>query len=137
MVWNFENLLCDIVDDVNNMTAFERMFVANVQAQQVTIQFLQKYFLIFDSEDREQLLTSYTKDAYFTMTPFVPRNPMDDRNLRGINYKDDRQKLVEHGRWPICVFLQNGTNFSLFSHTYHNHQSHCGRNNVGYGRRNV
>ena len=52
-------VLCDIVDEGNNMTAFERMFAANVQ--QFTIQFFQKYFLIFDSADREQLLTSYTK----------------------------------------------------------------------------
>ena len=98
MVWIFENLLCDIVDEGNNMTACERMFVANVQAQRFTIQFLQKYFLIFDSEDREQLLTSYTKDACFTMTPLNLRNPMDDRNLCGINYTDDRQKLVDVGQ---------------------------------------
>ena len=39
MVWIFENLLCDIVDEGNNRTAFERMFVANVQAQQFTVQF--------------------------------------------------------------------------------------------------
>ena len=88
-------MLCDIVDEGNNMTPFGRMFAANVQAQQFTIQFLQKYFLIFNSEDREQLLTSYTKDACFTMTPFDPRNPMDDGNLCGINYTDDRQKLVD------------------------------------------
>ena len=48
-------VLCVIVDEGNNMAAFERMFVANVQAQEITVQFLQKYFLIFDSEDREQL----------------------------------------------------------------------------------
>ena len=72
-------VLCDIVDEENNMAAFERMFVANVQVQQFTIlQFLQKYFLIIVSEDREQLLTSYTKDACFTMTPFDPGNPMVD-----------------------------------------------------------
>ena len=94
MVWIFGNLCCAkeyIVDEGNNMAAFERMFVANVQAQQFTIQFLQKYFLIFDSEDREQLLTAYTKDACFTMTQFDPRNPMDERNLCGINHTDDRQ----------------------------------------------
>ena len=71
-------VLCDIVDERNNMTPSERMLVANVQAQQFTIQFLQKYFLILDGEDREQLLTSYTRDACFTMTPFDPRNPMVD-----------------------------------------------------------
>ena len=110
-------VLCDIVDEGNNMAAFERMFVANVQAQQFTLQFLLKYFLIFGSEDREQLLISYTKDACFTMTQFDPRNPTDDRNLCGINHTDDRQKLVEHGRWPILAFFYKMPRTSHYSHT--------------------
>ena len=37
-------VLCDIVDEGNNMAAFDRMFVVNVQAQQFTIQFFIKIF---------------------------------------------------------------------------------------------
>ena len=51
------------------------------------------------------------------MTPFDPRNPMDDRNLCGINYTDDRQKLVEHGRWPIVAFFCKMPRTSHYSHT--------------------
>ena len=51
------------------------------------------------------------------MTPFDPRNPMDDRNLCGINYTDDRQKLVEHGRWPIVAFFYKMPRSSHYSHT--------------------
>lgn len=41
--------LCDVVNEGNNMTAFERIFAANVQAQQFTrqfLKFLQKYIFL-------------------------------------------------------------------------------------------
>ena len=33
------------------------------------------------------------------------------------NYTDDRQKLVEHGRWPIVAFFYKMPRSSHYSHT--------------------
>lgn len=64
--------------------------------------------MICDSEDRERLLTSYTKDACFNMTPFDPHNPIEDRNLCGsnsnVNFSDNMQKLVKRGRCQSLRF---------------------------------
>ena len=68
-------ILFDVVDEGNKMPPFQRMFVANAKAQQVASQFLQQYFLIFDSENREPLLDAYVEHACFSMTVFYPHNP--------------------------------------------------------------
>ena len=60
--------LSDAMDEGNIMPASERMLAANAQAQQIARQFLKQYFLIFDSEKREPLLSAYTRDASFSMT---------------------------------------------------------------------
>ncbi|KAK1125155.1 hypothetical protein K0M31_006495 [Melipona bicolor] len=83
-------MLCGVVNEGNNMPASAE----SEQAQQFAIQFLQEYFLIFDSENRERLLNLYAKDACFSMTPFDPHIPIEDR-----------EKLLEQGRWPIVSFL--------------------------------
>ncbi|KAK1125150.1 hypothetical protein K0M31_006490 [Melipona bicolor] len=83
-------MLCGVVNGGNNMPASAE----SEQAQQFVIQFLQEYFLIFDSENRERLLNLYAKDACFSMTPFDPHIPIEDR-----------EKLLEQGRWSIVPFL--------------------------------
>ncbi|KOX67440.1 Nuclear RNA export factor 1 [Melipona quadrifasciata] len=83
--------LCSVVNQRNNVPASG----ASEQAsEQFVTQFLQEYFLIFDSENRERLLNLYAKDACFSMTPFDPHKPIEDR-----------EKLLEHGRWPIVSFF--------------------------------
>lgn len=64
-------LLSNVVNGGNAMLAPERMLAANAHAQQIAIHFLQQYFLIFDSENRE-LLNACTRDAYFSMTVLMP-----------------------------------------------------------------
>lgn len=44
------------------------MFVADVKAQEIASQFLQQYFTIFDSENRQPLLDAYNEHAYFSVT---------------------------------------------------------------------
>lgn len=50
------------------MPSCQRMFVANAKAQEIASQFLQQYFLIFDSENRQPLLDAYDEHACFSMT---------------------------------------------------------------------
>lgn len=99
------------------MTATEKIFAANVHSQLFTKQYLQKYYLKIDSQDRERLLTSFTKDECFSMIPFDPRNPMDNRNLCGINYTDNRQKLVKQERWTIVAFFYKMLRTTHYSET--------------------
>ena len=75
-----------VMDEGNNLPASERKFVASKEAQEFVRQFIQQYFLIFDSEKREPLLKAYASDACLTMFDAHSRNSsqlngylMDDR----------------------------------------------------------
>lgn len=61
-------ILFDVADEGNKMPPSQRMFVANAKAQEIASQFLQQYFLIFDSENRQPLLDAYVEHACFSMT---------------------------------------------------------------------
>lgn len=65
-------ILFDVVDEGNKIPPSQRMFVANAKAQEVASRFLQQYFLIFDSENRQPLLDAYVEHACFSMTVSYP-----------------------------------------------------------------
>lgn len=67
-------ILFDVADDGNKMPSSQKMFVANAKAQEVASQFLQQYFLIFDSGNRQRLLFAYDEHACFSMTIFYSQN---------------------------------------------------------------
>lgn len=46
----------------------QRMFVSDSKAREIASQFLERYFLIFDSENRQPLLDAYNEHACFSMT---------------------------------------------------------------------
>lgn len=56
------------------MPSSQRMFVTNAKAQEIASQFLQQYFLIFDSENRQPLLDAYAEHACFSMTVSYSQN---------------------------------------------------------------
>ncbi|KAK9294277.1 hypothetical protein QLX08_011060 [Tetragonisca angustula] len=102
--------LSDAVDE-GNMPASERMLAANAQAQHIASQFLEQYFLIFDSEKREPLLSAYTRDACFSITVF-DRHRSSNPNMLNEYIMDDRkyntqkqQKLLKQGRLQIVAYL--------------------------------
>ncbi|XP_033311545.1 nuclear RNA export factor 1-like [Bombus bifarius] len=118
-------ILFDVVDEGNKIPPSQRMFVANAKAQEIASQFLQQYFLIFDSENRQPLLDAYVEHACFSMTVSYPphytnklngylmenrnlienKNLMDNRNLYRTNDTNRRQKLLKHGRLPVVSFI--------------------------------
>ncbi|KAK1125144.1 hypothetical protein K0M31_006484 [Melipona bicolor] len=83
-------MLYGVVNEGNNMPAS----ATSERAQLFAIEFLQDYFQIFDSENREQLLNLYANDASFSTTLFDPHIPIEDG-----------EKLLEQGRWPIVSFF--------------------------------
>jgi len=46
----------------------QRLFVKNEKVYESASQFFRKYFMIFDSENRQQLLTAYEENAFFSIT---------------------------------------------------------------------
>ena len=125
--WMISELkLCVAVGEGNNMAVPKRMFLTKAQAEQIVREFLEQYFLTFDTDNREQFLTAYANDACFSMILFDPHNPhnshnpnnlneyiTDDRNVSRIDDTDDTKKLLIQGRWPIVKFL------CKMSQTYH------------------
>ena len=123
---DLSELKCVAVGEGNNMAVPKRMFLTKAQAEQIVKEFLEQYFLIFDTDNREKLLTAYANDACFSMILFDPHNPhnshnpnnfneyiTDDRNVSRIDDTDDTKKLLIQGRWPIVKFLYK------MSQTYH------------------
>ncbi|KZC12807.1 PREDICTED: nuclear RNA export factor 1-like [Dufourea novaeangliae] len=105
-------ILFDLTNDGNKMPLPRRMFVSNAKAQNIASQFLQQYFLIFDSDNRQALLDAYDEHACFSMTTSCSHNNSnksniyftENRNLYRVN-NSRRQKLLKQGRLIIVSFL--------------------------------
>ena len=63
-------ILFDVEDEKLKLPPTQRMFIvqSNAKAQEVATQFLQQYFMVFDSENRQPLLDAYHEHASFSMT---------------------------------------------------------------------
>lgn len=85
-------VLSDEVNEGNIMPASERILAINAQAQQIASQFLEQYFLIFDSEKRGLLLCACTRDACFSMTLFDHHHSSNPNMLNGYLMDDRRHK---------------------------------------------
>ncbi|XP_036141091.1 nuclear RNA export factor 1 isoform X2 [Monomorium pharaonis] len=102
-----------IVSDVHDAAKIpsQRIFIIDPSIQEDMNQFLEKYFLIFDGNDRAYLLDAYEKYAYFSVTLSSSRNNKlnkylrESRNLFRINDTTRRRKLLKQGRLPVVSFL--------------------------------
>ncbi|XP_029156368.1 nuclear RNA export factor 1-like [Nylanderia fulva] len=104
-------IVFDVVDEAAKVPSSQRMFIADTKAQQIASQFLQQYFTIFDSDNRQPLLDAYDEHACFSMTITTSHNNklngylMENRNLFRIYDTARRQKLLKHGRLPVVSFI--------------------------------
>ncbi|XP_030161491.1 nuclear RNA export factor 2-like isoform X1 [Lynx canadensis] len=79
------------------------------------LQFLQQYYLIYDSEDRQGLLCAYHYKACFSLTiPFNPKDPApsslckyfkESRNMKKIKDPYLRVQLLKHTKHDIVCSL--------------------------------
>ncbi|ELK29127.1 Nuclear RNA export factor 2 [Myotis davidii] len=102
----------------------------------LVFQFLLQYYLIYDSEDRESLLSAYHEEACFSLTvPFNSKDPAlsnlceylkDNRNMKNLKDSDLRFQLLKHTKCEIvnslCVFPKtqhdlNSYVVDLWAHT--------------------
>ncbi|XP_066582089.1 nuclear RNA export factor 1-like [Prorops nasuta] len=105
-------ILFDVADDGVKLPPTNRMFVANAKVQDVASQFLQQYFAIFDSENRQPLLDAYHEHACFSLTVSYAHNTnkfnpylAENRNLFRSNDPNKRRKLLKQGRLPVVSFI--------------------------------
>ena len=94
-----------VMDEGNNLPASERKFVASKQAQEFLRQFIQQYFLIFDSEKRKPLLKKYARDECLTM--FDAHSRRNSNQLNGY-LMDDRKNNTNEKNYRnrgVCQLL--------------------------------
>ncbi|XP_012276840.1 nuclear RNA export factor 1 [Orussus abietinus] len=100
-------------EDEIKLPPTQRTFTINNEARQIATTFLQQYFTIFDSEDRQPLLNAYNEDAFFSLTISVPYAGVNrfsaylpvNRNLFRVNDSEKRNRLLKRGRLPIVTLI--------------------------------
>ncbi|XP_043283476.1 nuclear RNA export factor 1 [Venturia canescens] len=102
----------DVENEGTKLPPTQRMFVANAKAQEIASQFLQQYFLIFDSDNRQPLLDAYHEQASFSLTLSQSYNSnkfnayhADNRNLKRVTDAVRRRKLLKVGRLPVVSYI--------------------------------
>lgn len=117
-------IVFDVVDEAAKVPPSQRMFVADGKAQEIASQFLQQYFTVFDSENRQPLLDAYDEHACFSMTISTFHNNKsngyltENRNLFRIYDTVRRQKLLKHGRLPVVSFISEMPRTKHFLDTF-------------------
>nr|XP_030689702.1 nuclear RNA export factor 1 isoform X3 [Globicephala melas] len=81
----------------------------------LVLHFLQQYYAIYDSGDRQQLLDAYHDGACCSLSiPFTPQNPArsnlaeyfkDSRNVKKLKDPTLRFRLLKHTRLNVVAFL--------------------------------
>ncbi|XP_011861620.1 PREDICTED: nuclear RNA export factor 1-like isoform X2 [Vollenhovia emeryi] len=87
----------------------QRMFVSDPKIQEIASQFLQQYFTILDSDNRQPLLDAYAENACLSLTisNFYKLNGYytENRNIFRTIDSNRRHKLLKQGRLPVVSFI--------------------------------
>ncbi|XP_006214897.1 nuclear RNA export factor 1 [Vicugna pacos] len=81
----------------------------------LVLHFLQQYYAVYDSGDRQRLLDAYHDGACYSLSiPFTPQNPArsnlaeyfkDSRNVKKLKDPTLRFRLLKHTRLNVVAFL--------------------------------
>jgi len=96
------------VDDEKSLPPAKASFLCNPSGADIVRQFLEQYFIIYDSNDRQPLLNAYHENAMFSLTaaytqhqsnaqrltPYIPHN----RNILRAKDIDQRCRHLKYGR---------------------------------------
>uniref|UniRef100_A0ABI7YKT6 Nuclear RNA export factor 2-like n=1 Tax=Felis catus TaxID=9685 RepID=A0ABI7YKT6_FELCA len=112
-LWLEGNPLCDTFPDQS--TYIRSVSRGSEKLKSLILQFLQQYYLIYDSEDRQGLLCAYHYKACFSLTiPFNPKDPApsslckyfkESRNMKKIKDPYLRVQLLKHTKHDIVCSL--------------------------------
>lgn len=109
----------DIAEETN-IPDPQQTFLCNTEGETIVKQFLEQYFLIYDSKNRQPLLAAYHENAMFSFTSAYPYGLGKDKNVSWLNWYqtenrnvlkvqdiDRRCKLLKQGQLSIVSFLQD------------------------------
>ncbi|XP_039294378.1 nuclear RNA export factor 1 [Nilaparvata lugens] len=107
-----ETLPPPITFDIENDTRLKPSlgsYTCNPEGALVVSQFIELYYTIFDSDDRQPLINAYHEKAQFSFTcsPGMGSYLSDNRNLFLIGNNDTRLKLLKTGPANIVSFLSS------------------------------
>uniref|UniRef100_A0A8C6L5L2 Nuclear RNA export factor 3 n=1 Tax=Nothobranchius furzeri TaxID=105023 RepID=A0A8C6L5L2_NOTFU len=104
--------------DVETRTAIppcKGSYFGSDEIKGLVLQFLQQYYSIYDSGDRQPLLNAYHDGASLSITtPYTTQNPSrnslgeyhkDSRNLKRVKDSTMRFRLLKHTRLNVVAFL--------------------------------
>jgi nuclear RNA export factor len=109
-------ILFDVNEDFR-MPASKGHYVRTEDAKSMARQFLEQYFQLYDSDNREQLVSAYHSEAMFSMTSTYPPGQSstttpklmnyisDSRNLLRVKDSVRRQKLLYQGKMAVVTGL--------------------------------
>ncbi|XP_074032061.1 nuclear RNA export factor 1 [Leptinotarsa decemlineata] len=120
----------DIVEE-HHLPAPCPMYLCHEDGNVIVRQFLQQYFQIYDSDNRQPLLQAYHEHASFSFTmgypygygkeknvPWLNWYQTDNRNLLRVQDSDRRFKLLKQGQLAVVSFLQDMPNTKHDMHSF-------------------
>ncbi|GFG38323.1 hypothetical protein Cfor_01734 [Coptotermes formosanus] len=109
-------ILFDVNEDFRMPTS-KGHYICAEDAMSMARQFLEQYFQLYDSDNREQLVSAYHTDAMFSLTSTYPPGQSstttpklvnyisDSRNLLRVKDNIKRQKLLYQGKMAVVACL--------------------------------
>jgi len=84
--------------------------VKNEAAAGVVLTFLEQFFKLYDSDNRQPLLDAYHEEAMFSLSAYGRHDMLsayipESRNLLRVDYEKKRHDLLRRGRLSVVAFL--------------------------------
>uniref|UniRef100_A0A023EVP0 Putative mrna export factor tap/mex67 n=1 Tax=Aedes albopictus TaxID=7160 RepID=A0A023EVP0_AEDAL len=105
----------DVPEDDHKLPSAKASFLCDTAGADIVRQFLEQYFMIYDSDNRQPLLEAYHEHAMISMTVFNSPSQGSQQRLqtylnfnRNLNQKrdlDTRCRTLKMGRLPVVTFL--------------------------------
>ncbi|XP_060522572.1 nuclear RNA export factor 1 [Cylas formicarius] len=106
-------------------------FLCNKEGEPIVCRFLEEYFRIYDSENRQPLLNAYHEHAMFSFTTAYPYGLGKDKNVAWLSWyntenrnlvkvqdRDRRFKLLKQGQLSVVSFIQDMPNTKHDIHSF-------------------
>ncbi|XP_011151183.1 nuclear RNA export factor 1 isoform X2 [Harpegnathos saltator] len=117
-------IVFDMIDETAKTPSPQRIFASSEKAHEIASRFLQQYFMIFDSDNRQPLLNAYNEHACFSMTitnfhsKLLNGYLLENRNLFRVNDTSRRVRLLKNGKLPLVSFLSEMPQTKHFLDTF-------------------
>ncbi|KAL1494139.1 hypothetical protein ABEB36_009785 [Hypothenemus hampei] len=107
------------INEEGTMPDAQQTFLCNVEGEGIVRQFLEQYFQIYDSKNRQPLLEAYHENTMFSFTSAYPYGLNKDKNVPWLNWyqtdnrnilkvqdPDRRSRLLKQGKLSVVSLLQ-------------------------------